>query len=256
MRLLASAMIIAACAVALGPIQAHAEAQPRTEVAGLAHVIDGDTLHLSTPDAGKVVKVRLQGVAAPERSDAGGAEATRFVEQLAEGRQVRCELDGSRSKDRVVGVCFVGGEGVAGGGRDIGASVIEAGLARDCPRFSGGRYKALERPAAAGLPYPSYCVPRQKPSASAGVSPVAAGEVPSAPALVTPTATLDSLTVALYGGPPHVAPQVTPKVEDILEHGGGLNGCGCHFNRKTGECHCHRGGGCGCACEAPSCAGK
>lgn len=168
MRLLASAMLIAACAVALGPIHAHAQAQPRTEVAGLAHVIDGDTIHLSTPEVGKLVKVRLQGVAAPERSDAGGAEATRFVEQLAEGRRVRCELDGSRSKDRVVGVCFVGGDGAAGGGRDIGAAVIEAGLARDCPRFSGGRYKALERPEAAGLPYPSYCVPRQKSSANAG----------------------------------------------------------------------------------------
>lgn len=108
-------------------------------VSGRACVIDGDTIHLTTPDAGKVVKVRLLGVAA------------------AEGRQVRCELDGSRSKDRVVGVCFVD---AAGGGKDIGAAVIEVGLARDCPRFSGGRYKALERPEAASLPYPSYCVPR------------------------------------------------------------------------------------------------
>ena len=36
-------------------------------------------------------------------------------------------------------------------------------------------------------------------------------------------------------------------------HGGGLNGCGCHFNRKTGECHCHRTGACGCACQPVSC---
>jgi hypothetical protein len=234
-------MLITACAVAVGPIQAHAQTQPWAEVSGLAHVIDGDTLHLSTSEAGKPVKVRLQGVAAPERSDAGGAEATRFVEQLAEGRQVRCALDGSRSKDRVVGVCFVE---AAGSSKDIGAAVIEAGLARDCPRFSGGRYKALERPEAAGLPYPSYCVPRQKSSASAG-----------APSAAT-TEPLNSLTVALYGGTPHVTPQATLQVENILEHGGGLNGCGCHFNRKTGECHCHRGGGCGCACEPSSCPGK
>jgi hypothetical protein len=38
-----------------------------------------------------------------------------------------------------------------------------------------------------------------------------------------------------------------------VEHGGGLNGCGCHFNRKTGECHCHRAGACGCTCQPASC---
>ena len=39
-------------------------------------------------------------------------------------------------------------------------------------------------------------------------------------------------------------------------HSGGLNNCGCHVNRKTGECHCHRASGCGCACEPDSCKGK
>ena len=38
-----------------------------------------------------------------------------------------------------------------------------------------------------------------------------------------------------------------------LAHGGGLNSCGCHFNRKTGECHCHRNKGCGCSCQPSSC---
>jgi hypothetical protein len=36
-------------------------------------------------------------------------------------------------------------------------------------------------------------------------------------------------------------------------HGGGLNECGCHVNRKTGECHCHRPGSCGCACKPTDC---
>ena len=38
-----------------------------------------------------------------------------------------------------------------------------------------------------------------------------------------------------------------------MSHGGGLNKCGCHFNRKTGECHCHRSYGCGCKCQSSSC---
>ena len=41
--------------------------------------------------------------------------------------------------------------------------------------------------------------------------------------------------------------------QDMLAHGGGLNGCGCLFNRKTGECHCHRDRGCGCECQPNRC---
>jgi len=40
---------------------------------------------------------------------------------------------------------------------------------------------------------------------------------------------------------------------ETLSHGGGLNACGCHFNRKTGDCHCHQPRGCGCACQPASC---
>lgn len=42
---------------------------------------------------------------------------------------------------------------------------------------------------------------------------------------------------------------------DQLEpaHGGGLNSCGCHFNRKEGTCHCHQDRGCGCECQHAKC---
>ena len=36
-------------------------------------------------------------------------------------------------------------------------------------------------------------------------------------------------------------------------HGGGLNRCGCHFNRRTDTCHCHRDRGCGCECQPDRC---
>lgn len=59
--------------------------------------------------------------------------------------------------------------------------------------------------------------------------------------------TAGSCRTAHGSGPAWVA------TDDEVAHGGGLNACGCHFNRKTGECHCHQARGCGCACQPPSC---
>jgi micrococcal nuclease len=76
---------------------------------------------------------------------------------MVHGRTVRCELDGSRTHDRCVGVCFLDG-------RDIAKALIRVGLARDCPRFSGGRYAVIEAQAAAdgatiqeSYRLPAYC---------------------------------------------------------------------------------------------------
>jgi micrococcal nuclease len=75
------------------------------------------------------------------------------MQDLAEGRTVVCELTGERTRGRRVGACMVDGH-------DIGGELIEAGLARDCPRFSRGRYAELEPEAARRLPLPGYCTPR------------------------------------------------------------------------------------------------
>ena len=117
---------------------------------GTAYAIDGDTIRIEGGG-----KVRLQGVAAPEGNEPGGTAATDFVKRLVNGKDVRCELDGTRTYDRHVGVCFVGG-------RDIGEAVIAAGLARDCPRYSGGRYAGAETPEAMRLPFPGYCQTRAR----------------------------------------------------------------------------------------------
>lgn len=120
----------------------------QSEISGTAHVIDGDTIHVITGSG--TIKVRLQGIAAPETRQPGGKEATAFLTQYAEGKSVRCELDGTKTQKREVGICYVNG-------KDIAAEVIRAGLARDCPRFSGGRYRAIERPEAQALFFPEYC---------------------------------------------------------------------------------------------------
>ena len=116
-------------------------------ISGSTRVIDGDTLEISG------VRIRLNGVAAPERNELGGAEATTAMKKMTSGKTVRCSLTGKKTYKREVGTCWVGT-------LDLGAALIAAGKARDCPRYSAGRYSALEPASTANLPFPGYCIPR------------------------------------------------------------------------------------------------
>jgi endonuclease YncB( thermonuclease family) len=108
-------------------------------------VIDGDTLDLAD---GR--RIRLMGVSAPERDEPGGAEATAALRALAERREITCIDSGERSHRRVVARCFSGEE-------DLARRLVQIGLARDCPRHSGGLYAADETAASRRLPLPGYC---------------------------------------------------------------------------------------------------
>jgi len=115
----------------------------------VTHVRDGDTIEVEG------VPIRLNGVSAPERGDPFGPEATAFMRDLVDGKPVRCELTGETTYDRQVGTCFLDGV-------DISATIIRAGLALDCPRYSGGRYAADEAAARAtgikqAYTLPGYC---------------------------------------------------------------------------------------------------
>ncbi len=120
----------------------------QSEISGTVHVVNGDTIHVLTHSG--ATTVRLQGIAAPETQQPGGREATEFLSQYAEGEPVRCVLDGTQFQTHAVGICYVAA-------RDIAAAVIRAGLARDCPAVSGGRYWSIERPEAQKLFLPGYC---------------------------------------------------------------------------------------------------
>jgi len=110
----------------------------------VTHVRDGDTIEVGE------VAVRLNGLHAPELDEQGGRQAKAFMERLVSGRQVTCELNGERSYDRLIGRCYLGGDDIAG-------VLVSAGLGRDCPRYSGGRYRALEQPSAQRFRLPGYC---------------------------------------------------------------------------------------------------
>ena len=104
--------------------------------------------------------IRLNGLAAPEGDEPGGAAATEAMLELVQGRTLRCELDGEHTHDRCVGVCYLSGA-------DISEIMVHRGLARDCSRFSQGRYARAEHRAAAngatigrGYTLPGYCRPR------------------------------------------------------------------------------------------------
>ena len=116
-------------------------------ISGSARVIDRDTLEISS------VRIRLNGVAAPERKEPGGAEATAAMKKMTSGKTVRCSLTGKKTYKREVGTCWAGT-------LDLGAALIASGKTRDCPRYSDSRYSALEPETVIFLPFPKYCIPR------------------------------------------------------------------------------------------------
>lgn len=136
------AVIAAMCFWAGTPAAVAGEA-----VSGQARVVDGDTIKVGS------VTVRLKGIAAPERDEPGGADATEAMRRLIGGRSVRCELTGERTHGREVGYCTAGGT-------DLNGEMVRGGWALSCPRYSR-RYVGLEPKGGSvqrvGYALPAYC---------------------------------------------------------------------------------------------------
>ncbi|MCP4406567.1 MAG: thermonuclease family protein [Gammaproteobacteria bacterium] len=173
-QLIASVLFLALTAPVLGQEEVQSAEylgfKPIAALWGLATVRDGDGVLFGD------VEVRLRGIAAPEDSqknrEPGGPESTENLRDIVEkhktdrGQLMLCHLDGSVTRGRPVGVCFLKYPGGVGGKmRDIGRLQVEMGHARDCPRFSGGMYADAEKLAkengqdlSAIYPLPNYCI--------------------------------------------------------------------------------------------------
>ncbi|MCO8145893.1 thermonuclease family protein [Rhodovulum tesquicola] len=115
----------------------------------LVHVRDADTIEIAS-SRGRIA-VRLNGVDSPELKELGGRAGKEWVERTYRGKMMSCVLNGQRSYDRWVGICH------DPNGNDIGAAIIAAGHGRDCPRYSGGRYRKFETKKSRDIPLKPYC---------------------------------------------------------------------------------------------------
>lgn len=144
------AFLAAAAAALLAMTALPATGQSAREITGTVTAVpSGDEVEVDG------VRIRLQGIAAPGPYMPFGGDAAAFMQLLVMQRVVTCRLTGEKTRGREVGICEW--EGV-----DIARVIVREGLARDCPRFSRGRYAEDERKAKiTGLadvyPLPDYC---------------------------------------------------------------------------------------------------
>jgi micrococcal nuclease len=104
----------------------------------VTHVTDGDTLWVRPDGGGKPVKVRMEGLDAPERCQAWGPQATAALTEKLLGQRIELEGRGRDDYGRLLGRPMWGGV-------DVGAWMVAQGHAWSYRwRSSEGPYAAEE----------------------------------------------------------------------------------------------------------------
>jgi len=93
-------------------------------------VTDGDTFRMVNLKPA----IRVWGLDAPEREEAGGYAATHALSVLISDQLLRCHIKDVDRYGRIVGLCFLPD------GRDIAAAMIQLRVAQEYCRYSGGFY--------------------------------------------------------------------------------------------------------------------
>ena len=96
--------------------------QPETIYGKVVKVPDGDTYHLLTDDK-ITIKVRMEGIDAPETGMPFSRKATDYLKALTKGQRIRLEKSGIDMYGRTLGFSYLED------GRELGAEMIRAGFA-------------------------------------------------------------------------------------------------------------------------------
>lgn len=111
------------------------------QMAWVSWVMDGDTVLLVPDGEGDPVRLRIQGIDAPESCQPGGEAARNALIALVLRRSVRVEADGQDSYGRQLGRLWLEGQ-------DVGAEMVRSGMAWAYGFRTGrGPYAALQREA-------------------------------------------------------------------------------------------------------------
>ena len=113
-------------------------------IVGQASIIDGDTIEIHRQ------RIGLSGIDAPEsaqlcrNADSDlyrcGAKAANALDDHITGRPVSCESTGMDQYGRMVAVCSADND-------DLAMWLVRSGLAFDWPRYSNGKYAAVQKEA-------------------------------------------------------------------------------------------------------------
>lgn len=127
---------LAGCGMALLAVQVQAGA-----LAWVSWVMDGDTVVLMPEGEREPVRLRIQGIDAPETCQAGGEGARHALLGLVHRKTVRVEFQGQDSYGRQLGRLWLDDE-------DVGAAMVRSGWAwAHSYRVGRGPYAALQRQA-------------------------------------------------------------------------------------------------------------
>jgi micrococcal nuclease len=112
-------------------------------------VIDADTLKFCD------LKIRLNGISAAERGHITYDSCKIITKKIIhKSDEISCELTGEKTYDRFVGICKLINNNII---YDLQEKIVESGCARDCERYSDGRYAKFETDKSRNLPLPNYC---------------------------------------------------------------------------------------------------